>query len=89
MEYLGRVVCNSDGYLYPDSVVGAYSNSGLGVVGWEVGGLEAEAAILGQVATFVSKVHIVNMVSASNLVIIDSQSAWCYLAWLGLSWWGK
>ncbi|KAJ4875532.1 Aconitate hydratase 3 [Raphanus sativus] len=43
-----RVVCNSDGYLYPDSVVGTYSNSGLGVVGWEVGGLEAEAAILGQ-----------------------------------------
>ncbi|CAH8381886.1 unnamed protein product [Eruca vesicaria subsp. sativa] len=48
LEYLCSVVCNSDGYLYPDSVVGAYSNTALGVAGWEVGGLEAEAAILGQ-----------------------------------------
>ncbi|CAA7025855.1 unnamed protein product [Microthlaspi erraticum] len=51
-EYLGRVVFNSNGFLYPDSVVGTTSNTrvidGLGVVGLEVGGMEAEAAILGQ-----------------------------------------
>lgn len=49
LEYLGHVVFNSDGFLYPDSVVGTYSNTGLGVAGWEVGGIDAEAAILGQV----------------------------------------
>ncbi|XP_019095810.1 PREDICTED: aconitate hydratase 3, mitochondrial-like [Camelina sativa] len=52
LEYLGRVVFNSDGFLYPDSVVGTCSNTtmigGLGVAGLEVGGTEVEAAILGQ-----------------------------------------
>lgn len=53
MEYLGRVVFNSGGFLYPDSVVGTDSHTtmidGLGVAGWGVGGIEAEAAMLGQV----------------------------------------
>lgn len=57
LEYLGRVVFNSDGFLYPDSVVGTYSNTtmigGLGVAGLEVGGIEVEAAILGQVGLHV------------------------------------
>ncbi|KAJ4873130.1 Aconitate hydratase 3 [Raphanus sativus] len=52
LEYLGRVVFNSDGLLYPDSVVGTDSHTtmidGLGVAGWGVGGIEAEAAMLGQ-----------------------------------------
>ncbi|KAK8358397.1 hypothetical protein V6Z11_A04G016900 [Gossypium hirsutum] len=52
LEYLGRVVFNSDGMLYPDSVVGTDSHTtmidGLGVAGWGVGGIEAEAAMLGQ-----------------------------------------
>lgn len=56
MEYLGRVVFNSGGYLYPDSVVGTDSHTtmidGLGVAGWGVGGIEAEAAMLGQVSLF-------------------------------------
>ncbi|RXH89972.1 hypothetical protein DVH24_032329 [Malus domestica] len=53
LEYLGRVVFNTDGLLYPDSVVGTDSHTtmidGLGVAGWGVGGIEAEATMLGQV----------------------------------------
>ncbi|KAF9621726.1 hypothetical protein IFM89_027580 [Coptis chinensis] len=52
LEYLGRVVFNSGGMLYPDSVVGTDSHTtmidGLGVAGWGVGGIEAEATMLGQ-----------------------------------------
>ncbi|XP_028787344.1 putative aconitate hydratase, cytoplasmic [Neltuma alba] len=52
LEYLGRVVFNTGGMLYPDSVVGTDSHTtmidGLGVAGWGVGGIEAEAAMLGQ-----------------------------------------
>ncbi|XXG40385.1 hypothetical protein AAC387_Pa01g1115 [Persea americana] len=52
LEYLGRVVFNMGGLLYPDSVVGTDSHTtmidGLGVAGWGVGGIEAEAAMLGQ-----------------------------------------
>jgi aconitate hydratase len=53
LEYLGRVVFNTDGIMYPDSVVGTDSHTtmidGLGVAGWGVGGIEAEATMLGQV----------------------------------------
>ena len=52
LEYLGRVVFAQDGLLYPDSLVGTDSHStminGLGIVGWGVGGIEAEATMLGQ-----------------------------------------
>src|SRR5690348_14625230 len=56
LEYLGRSVFSveQDGvrYAYPDSLVGTDSHTtminGLGVVGWGVGGIEAEAAMLGQ-----------------------------------------
>ncbi|GFG33245.1 hypothetical protein Cfor_04554, partial [Coptotermes formosanus] len=52
LEYLARVVFNSEGILYPDSVVGTDSHTtminGLGVLGWGVGGIEAEAVMLGQ-----------------------------------------
>ncbi|KAK6761155.1 hypothetical protein RB195_022281 [Necator americanus] len=53
LEYLSRVVfVSEDGVLYPDSVVGADSHTtmvnGSGVLGWGVGGIEAEAVILGQ-----------------------------------------
>ena len=56
IEYLARVVCSDrvDGQLvaYPDTVFGTDSHTtmvnGLGVVGWGVGGIEAEAAMLGQ-----------------------------------------
>jgi aconitate hydratase len=54
LEYLGRVVMKSDDEktLYPDTLVGTDSHTtminGLGVLGWGVGGIEAEAAMLGQ-----------------------------------------
>ena len=52
LEYLARCVFNNNGMLYPDSLVGADSHTtminGLGIVGWGVGGIEAEAALLGQ-----------------------------------------
>ncbi|KAL6840703.1 hypothetical protein ACP4OV_029567 [Aristida adscensionis] len=52
LEYLGRVVLNTDGILYPDSVLGTDSHTtmidGMGVAGWGVGGIEAEATMLGQ-----------------------------------------
>lgn len=51
LEYLAPVVFNRNGYLYPDSVVGTDSHTtminGLGVTGWGVGGIEAEAVMLG------------------------------------------
>ncbi len=51
LEYLSRVVFDQDGLLYSDSVVGTDSHTtminGLGVVGWGVGGIEAEAVMLG------------------------------------------
>jgi aconitate hydratase len=53
VEYLGRVVfTNEQGQAYPDTLVGTDSHTpminGLGVLGWGVGGIEAEAAMLGQ-----------------------------------------
>jgi aconitate hydratase len=52
IEYLARVVFNRDGLAYPDTLVGTDSHTtmvnGLGVLGWGVGGIEAEAAMLGQ-----------------------------------------
>lgn len=56
LEYLARVIfATSDNILYPDTVVGTDSHTtminGLGVVGWGVGGIEAEAAMLGQPVT--------------------------------------
>jgi aconitate hydratase len=52
LEHLGRVVASRDGWVFPDTVVGTDSHTpminGLGVLGWGVGGIEAEAAMLGQ-----------------------------------------
>ena len=56
LEYLARVVfADSEGLAYPDTVVGTDSHTtminGVGVLGWGVGGIEAEAAMLGQPST--------------------------------------
>ncbi len=52
IEYLARVAFDRDGLVYPDTLVGTDSHTtmvnGLGVLGWGVGGIEAEAAMLGQ-----------------------------------------
>ncbi|HEX6330741.1 MAG TPA: aconitate hydratase AcnA [Actinomycetota bacterium] len=52
LEHLGKVVAERDGVAMPDTLVGTDSHTtminGLGVLGWGVGGIEAEAAMLGQ-----------------------------------------
>lgn len=52
LEYLASGVIARDGYLFPDTLVGTDSHTpmvnGIGVLGWGVGGIEAEAAMLGQ-----------------------------------------
>ncbi|MCH2137186.1 MAG: aconitate hydratase AcnA [Phycisphaerales bacterium] len=52
LEYLGKVVWDDGQWLFPDSLVGTDSHTtminGLGIVGWGVGGIEAEACMLGQ-----------------------------------------
>ncbi|PON51493.1 Aconitase/Iron-responsive element-binding protein [Parasponia andersonii] len=85
LEYLGRVVFNTDGLLYPDSVVGTDSHTtmidGLGVAGWGVGGIEAEAAMLGQpmsmvlpgVAGFKLTGKLRDGVTATDLVLTVTQ----------------
>ncbi|MCC8370216.1 MAG: aconitate hydratase AcnA [Rickettsia endosymbiont of Stiretrus anchorago] len=57
LEYLAKVVWHSNGVAYPDSLVGTDSHTtmvnGLSVLGWGVGGIEAEAAMLGQPLTMI------------------------------------
>ena len=52
LEYLAECVSEKDGLLFPDTLVGTDSHTpmvnGIGVLGWGVGGIEAEAAMLGQ-----------------------------------------
>ncbi|XP_026191789.1 aconitate hydratase, cytoplasmic [Cyclospora cayetanensis] len=52
LEYLAKVVLTRDGVCFPDSLVGTDSHTtmidGLGILGWGVGGIEAEATMLGQ-----------------------------------------
>ena len=59
LEYLARgVLSNADGVHYPDTLVGTDSHTtminGLGIVGWGVGGIEAEAGMLGQPVYFLT-----------------------------------
>jgi len=58
LEYLARGVQHRDGVYYPDTLVGTDSHTtminGIGVVGWGVGGIEAEAGMLGQPVYFLT-----------------------------------
>ena len=58
LEYLARGVHGADGVYYPDTLVGTDSHTtminGIGVVGWGVGGIEAEAGMLGQPVYFLT-----------------------------------
>jgi aconitate hydratase len=72
LEYISRVVWTKDDMCYPDSLVGIDSHTtmvnGLGVLGWGVGGIEAEAAMLGQPMYFLEPdvvgVHMTGRVTA-------------------------
>ncbi|MGT2907136.1 aconitate hydratase AcnA [Streptococcus dentiloxodontae] len=56
IEFLSDVIIEKDGLLYPDSMFGTDSHTtminGIGVLGWGVGGIEAEAAMLGEASYF-------------------------------------
>ena len=81
LEYLAKGVQEKDGVFFPDTVVGTDSHTtminGLGVVGWGVGGIEAEAGMLGQPVYFltpdVAGVHMTGSlregVTATDLVL--------------------
>jgi aconitate hydratase len=85
LEYVSRVVWHKDGMYYPDSLVGIDSHTtmvnGLGVLGWGVGGIEAEAAMLGQPMYFLEPdvvgVHLTGRlkdgVTATDLVLRITQ----------------
>uniref|UniRef100_A0A8C6XTL5 Cytoplasmic aconitate hydratase n=1 Tax=Naja naja TaxID=35670 RepID=A0A8C6XTL5_NAJNA len=70
LEYLARVVFDQNGFYYPDSVVGTDSHTtminGLGVLGWGVGGIEAEAVMLGQP---ISMVLPESLVTSTDIVL--------------------
>jgi aconitate hydratase len=72
LEYLAQVVIEQkDGLLFPDSLVGTDSHTtminGLGIIGWGVGGIEAESAMLGQ-PTFILTPDVVGVNLTGNLV---------------------
>lgn len=81
LEYLAKGVLEKDGVYYPDTLVGTDSHTtminGLGIVGWGVGGIEAEAGMLGQPVYFLTPdvvgVHLAGSlrpgVTATDLVL--------------------
>jgi len=85
LEYLARGVWERDGIYYPDTLVGTDSHTpmvnGIGVVGWGVGGIEAEAGMLGQPMYFLTPdvvgVHMSGQlregVTATDLVLTVTQ----------------
>ncbi|MFZ2493310.1 MAG: aconitate hydratase [Thermoanaerobaculia bacterium] len=85
LEYLARGVMEKDGVFYPDSLVGTDSHTtminGLGIVAWGVGGIEAEAGMLGQPVYFLTPdvvgVHLYGQltegVTATDLVLTITQ----------------
>jgi len=89
LEYLGKTVWSSEEngiwYAYPDTLVGTDSHTtminGLGILGWGVGGIEAEAAMLGQpVSMLIPEVigfkltgHLKEGITATDLVLTVTQ----------------
>jgi len=85
LEYLAKVVLQKDGICFPDTLVGTDSHTtminGLGIVAWGVGGIEAEAGMLGQPVYFLTPdvvgVHMTGRlregVTATDLVLHVTQ----------------
>jgi len=81
LEFLAHSILFKDGVCFPDTLVGTDSHTGmiagLGVVGWGVGGIEAEAAMLGQPVSFLTPdvvgINVIGMlkpgVTATDLVL--------------------
>jgi aconitate hydratase len=85
LEYLAPGILSKDGAYYPDSLVGTDSHTtminGLGIVGWGVGGIEAEAGMLGQPVYFLTPDvvgvnltgRLVDGVTATDLVLVVTE----------------
>src|SRR5437899_3431568 len=85
LEYLARGVHQKDGVYYPDTLVGTDSHTtminGIGVVAWGVGGIEAEAGMLGQPVYFLTpdvvgvhmKGRLSEGVTATDLVLVVTE----------------
>ena len=85
LEYLAKGVLEANGVFYPDTLVGTDSHTtminGLGIVGWGVGGIEAEAGMLGQPVYFLTPdvvgVHLLGTlregVTATDLALTVTQ----------------
>jgi aconitate hydratase len=85
LEYLAQGIFTKDGIHYPDSLVGTDSHTtminGLGIVGWGVGGIEAEAGMLGQPVYFLTPdvvgVHLTGRLAegatATDLVLVVTE----------------
>ncbi|HTI69047.1 MAG TPA: aconitate hydratase AcnA [Candidatus Limnocylindria bacterium] len=85
LEYLAKGVLSKDGIYYPDTLVGTDSHTtminGIGIVGWGVGGIEAEAGMLGQPVYFLTPdvvgVHLTGAVkegvTATDVVLTITQ----------------
>jgi aconitate hydratase len=81
LEYLARGVHKTkDGVYYPDTLVGTDSHTtminGIGVVGWGVGGIEAEAAMLGQPVYFLTP-DVVGFELTGQLREASPPPTWC------------
>lgn len=70
LEFLAKVVVSRDGLLFPDTLVGTDSHTpminGVGVIGWGVGGIEAEAVMLGQ-PTYIMLPEVIGVRLVGNL----------------------
>jgi aconitate hydratase len=70
LEYLAQVVTVRDGIVFPDTLVGTDSHTpmvnGIGVIGWGVGGIEAEAVMLGQ-PTYIMLPEVIGLKLTGNL----------------------
>ncbi|HEV2458516.1 MAG TPA: aconitase family protein, partial [Ktedonobacterales bacterium] len=85
LEYLGKVVQTRNGMAFPDTLVGTDSHTtminGLGILGWGVGGIEAEAVLLGQPAYLLTPevvgIHLKGALpegaTATDLVLVVTQ----------------
>ncbi|MGH9366035.1 MAG: aconitase family protein, partial [Thermoanaerobaculia bacterium] len=85
LEYLAQGVIEKDGVFFPDTLVGTDSHTtminGLGIVGWGVGGIEAEAGMLGQPVYFLTpdvvgvnvRGRLAEGVTATDLVLVVTE----------------
>lgn len=79
LEYLAQGVIHRDGWAFPDSLVGLDSHTpmvnGIGVLGWGVGGIEAEAAMLGQPVYFTCP-QVVGLKLTGRIPEVAPQQIW-------------